>query len=66
MGDFKKWGKSPSNRGMILKWEDDTPLRTMKLLSPVYVLKKRRFCAAGKPSVYIKLDISRKRTKIFQ
>ena len=30
MGDFKKWG-DPSNGGMILKWEADTLLRTMKL-----------------------------------
>ena len=30
MGDFKKWG-DPSNGGLILKWEADTLLRTMKL-----------------------------------
>ena len=35
-------------------------------LSPVYVLKKRRFCEAGKPSVFAKLEIGRKKTKIFQ
>ena len=26
-------------------------------LNPVYLLKKRRFCAAGKPSVFTKLEI---------
>ena len=30
MGDFKKWG-DPSNGGLILKWEADTLLRTVKL-----------------------------------
>ena len=35
-------------------------------LNPVYVFKKRRFCAAGKPkTVFAKLQIGRKKTKIF-
>ena len=35
-------------------------------LCPVYVFKKRQFCAARKLSVFAKLEIGRKKTKIFQ
>ena len=33
-------------------------------LSPVYVLKKIEFCNAGKPSVFAKLEIGRKKTNV--
>ena len=69
-GIFKnEGGGDPSNGGMILKWGVNTPLRTMNLfwiIAFLIALYKRRFCAAGKSSVFVKLEIGGKKTKIFQ
>ena len=68
-GFLKMRGGDPSNGGMILKWGVNTPLRTMNLfwiIAFLIALYKRRFCAAGKSSVFVKLEIGGKKTKIFQ
>ena len=64
-------GGDPSNEGWfwngrLIPFTDyEAILDNCFSLSPVYVFKKRRFCAVGKPSAFAKLEIGRKKTKIF-